>query len=215
MHGTFSDVETFPAPAGVAAPAGAARPRRQRRKRPRRGFAKGAAVGALVVIPLISLAIFGVGRLGLGGERPAMIPALRLVFVFAALPGLLTAGGIGRLAAQASLDGGRPRAIWVAGRAAAIAGVGLAVVGAIPNGVIPDAHAGWAILGLAGLLAGALGGVAIGLACCGAMPTLAELGVWPQDNAVGRAAQRVVDRAMGRRRATTVAPPTPPADPPP
>ena len=75
MHGTFSDVETFPAPAGVAAPAGAARPRRQRRKRPRRGFAKGAAVGALVVIPLISLAIFGVGRLGLGGERPAMIPA--------------------------------------------------------------------------------------------------------------------------------------------
>lgn len=214
MHGTFRDVETFPAPAGVAAPTGAARPRRERRKRPRRGFAKGAAVGALVVIPLISLAIFGVGRLGLGGERPSIIAALRLVFVFAALPGLLTAGGIGRLAAQASLDGGRPRAIWVAGRAAAVAGVGLAVVGAIPNGVIPDAHAGWAILGLAGLVAGALGGVAIGLACGGAMPTLAELGVWPQDNAVGRAAQRVVDRAIRRRRATTVAP-TPPADPPP
>jgi hypothetical protein len=172
-----------------------------------------AAVGALVVIPLISLAIFGVGRLGSGGERPAMIPALRLVCVFAALPGLLTAGG--RPAGRPGQPRRRRPAPSVARPRRASPGVGLAVVGAIPNGVIPDAHAGWAILGLAGLLAGALGGVAIGLACGGAMPTLAELGVWPQDNAVGRAAQRVVDRAMGRRRATTVAPPTPPADPPP
>lgn len=206
-------METFPAAAGVAHPTAGASPRRQRRKRPRRGFAKGALVGALVVIPLISLAIFGVGQLGLGGARPAMIPALRLVVVFAALPALLTAGGIGRLAAQASLDGGRPRAMWIGGRTTAVAGVGLAVVGAIPNGVIPASDAGWAVLGAAGLVAGALGGVVIGLACGGAMPTLAELGVWPQDNVVGRAAWRVVGRAMGRRRRSSAPPPNPPAPP--
>ncbi|MBK9031962.1 MAG: hypothetical protein IPL61_11655 [Myxococcales bacterium] len=199
-------METFPAAvAGQPGPApGSARSRT--RKRRRHSFAKGFLVGALLVIPLISLAIFAVSRLGLGGERPGIIAIVRLVTVFAVLPAVVTAGGVGRLAAQASLHGGRRRAVWVAARALAFGGAGLAIIGAMPCEVTPETWPGWVVLAAAGMVAGALAGIGVGLACGGPMPSLTDLGIWPHDGSVGRAVERVITRA--RRRPTTGPPPT-------
>ena len=187
--------------------AGPPSPRTPTGKRPSRGFAKGAAVGVLVVIPLISLGIWIANRLGIGEVRAPMIGILRLTVLFAGIPIVATCGGLGRLATQASRDGGRGRACWVAGRALALGGAALIVVAAIPTEVLPESRAGWAVLAIIGAIIGAIGGVAIGLVCSGEMPTLAELGVWPADGTMGRAMERVVSRAAGRRPATTEAPP--------
>jgi hypothetical protein len=175
------------------------------------------AVGFLVVIPLISLAIFAAAQAGIGEYTPGVIAVVRLVSIFAGLPALATAGGVGRLAAEASLEGGRPRAMWVAGRAMAVGGAGLVIIGAIPCEVTPLDWPGWVILALVGLVVGAASGAVIGLACGGPVPSLTELGVWPQDGGtLGRAVERVVTRAMRRRRASTARPAdAPPGDPPP
>lgn len=167
-------------------------------KRPTRGFGKGAALGVLVVIPLISLGIWTATRAGIGDQRPSMIEIVRLVVVFAGIPALATAGGVGRLAAQASAERGRGRgrgrAMWVAARAMALGGVALIVVGAIPVGAVPESEPGWVALAAIGLVAGAGGGVLLGLACAGDMPTLVELGVWPPEGTMGRTFGRVVMR---------------------
>lgn len=175
-------------------------------------------MGFLVVIPLISLAIFAASRAGIGEHHLGAIAVLRLVMLFAGLPALATAGGVGRLAAEASLEGGRRRAMWVAGRAMAVGGVGLVIIGAIPCEVTPLEWPGWVVLAVIGLGVGAAAGTVIGLACGGPVPSLTELGVWPQDGGtLGRAVERVVTRAMRRRRPSTglrPALPRPPSDPP-
>lgn len=169
-------------------------------KRRSRGFGKGAAVGLAVVIPLISLGIWAASRLGAGAERPSMIEIIRLVVVFAGIPAIVTTGGVGRLAAQASDDRGRRRAIWVAARALAMGGAAVMIVAVIPAGVIPAGPWGWVALGAVGAAIGAFAGVLLGLACSGEMPTLVELGVWPADQ-VGRTFEKV-GRAVRRRRET-------------
>lgn len=175
-------------------------PRTRSGKRRPPGFAKGAVLGVLVMIPLISLGIWLANRLGIGEVRPTLIGVLRLVVVFAGVPAVVTAGGVGRLAAQASVDGGRTRAMWMAGSALAFGGIGAIVIGAIPNEVIPASGLGWGALAAVGALAGTLAGVAIGLVCSGEMPTLAELGMWPPEGTMGRAMDLMVRRAVRRRR---------------
>lgn len=153
-------------------------PRTPTGKRPAPGFAKGALLGVLVMIPLISLGIWIANRLGIGDQHPTMINVLRLTVVFAGLPAVLTSGGVGRLAAQASVE--RGRGALVAARAMAAGGAALILVAAIPTEVIPGSHLGWGLLAGGGAIAGAIGGVVIGLVCSGEMPTLAELGMWPR-----------------------------------
>ena len=180
------------------------------------GFAKGAGLGALVVIPLFSLGIFIANRMGLGDQRPSMIAIVRLTVVFAGLPVVVTCGGVGRLAAQGSRHGGRWRGAWIGGRSLAVAGIALIILAAVPTEVIPGSRAGWIALAVVGMMGGAL----IGLACSGELPTLSELGMWPADGTVGHAIDRVVNRAAGQRRGARTAPvedparPGDPADPP-
>jgi hypothetical protein len=95
---------------------------------------------------------------------------MRLTAVFAGVAALLTAGGIGRLAAYASVDGGRRRAMWVAGRAHAVAGAGLVLIAAIPHGQLPARSVDWLAFPAGGLVAGALCGVLIGVVCGGTAP---------------------------------------------
>jgi hypothetical protein len=148
---------------------------------------------------LISLAVYGVGAAGVSEMSPDVIPTLRLVVIFAGLPAIVTAGGVGRLAAVASLAGGRPRAMWVAARAMVFGGAALAVIGAIPAEVIPTSRPAWALLGLAGGVAGAIAGAGIGLACGGPVPSLTELGLWPQEITVSRVVKRATRAIRGRR----------------
>lgn len=155
------------------------RPDRRKPRIPRHAFWKGAGAGVLVVLPVIALAVWASARVGVTHHHHGVIECLRLTMIFAGLAGVMTSGGVGRLAAEASAVGGRPRAVIVAARAMAPAGAALIMVAAIPHGELPMSPWGWAVLAALGAVAGAGGGVVIGLACAGELPTLQELGVWP------------------------------------
>jgi hypothetical protein len=155
--------------------------RRDRRKPriPRHAFWKGAGTGVLVVIPLVAFAVWGAAKVGVTHHRDGVIACLRMTVIFAGIAAVLTAGGVGRLAAEASAEGGRPRAVLVGARAMAAGGAALTMIAAIPHGHLPMTPAGWVALAALGAIAGAGGGTVIGLACAGELPTLQELGVWP------------------------------------
>ena len=125
----------------------------------------------------MGLAMWLLARVGVGNAEAGIIEALRLAVVFAGPAGVLTGGGIGRLAAQAGALRGRPHAIWVAARTMAVAGAGLGVLAAIPLGEVPMHPPGWIAIMATGAAVGAAGGLLIGWAVGGPLPTLSELGV--------------------------------------
>lgn len=130
------------------------------------GFLKGALIGALVVVPLVAVAVWVAARLGIGNRAVTMVQVIRMAALFAGTAGVLTAGGIGRLAAHAStLPGGRRTAIWRASRAQAVASAGLAIIAAIPHGQLPEHPAKWLWIALAGAVSGAVSGALIGVVC--------------------------------------------------
>lgn len=140
-------------------------------------FWKAAAIALFPLVPAIGLAIWALAQVGVGNAEAGVVEALRLAVVFAGPATVLTGGGVGRLAAEAGAKGGRPRAAWVGGRTFAVAGAGLAILAAIPLGDLPTRWPGWTALMLTGAAVGAAGGVLIGLAVGGPLPTLTELGV--------------------------------------
>lgn len=136
-------------------------------QKPRWAFWKGVITGAAIEIPLIALTVWLVSRLGIGNADVGFMPVMRLAAVFAGVAALLTAGGIGRLAAYTSVDKGRKRAIIVAARTHAIATAGLVVIAAVPHGEIDFRNFSWLVLPGMGLVAGALCGAVIGTVCTG------------------------------------------------
>jgi hypothetical protein len=155
------------------------------------GFAKGVFTGAAIEIPALAAAVWVLSRLLFDGDL-SFTKAIRLTAVFAGIGALLTAGGIGRLAAHAAVDG-RRRAMWVAARAHAAASAGLIIIAVIPHGMMPEAlfaighrpeladgiepvrHVGpsiwaWLIVPGTGLVIGLACGALIGAVCSSAAP---------------------------------------------
>ena len=138
--------------------------------KPRWGFWKGLLTGAVIEVPALSATVWALAQLGYGNAEAPVMHIVRLTALFAGTAALLTAGGIGRLAAYASVDGGRRRAMWVAGRAHAVAGAGLVLIAAIPQGQLPGHSLDWLAFPAGGLVAGGLCGVLIGIVCGGTAP---------------------------------------------
>jgi hypothetical protein len=139
---------------------------------PRWGFFKGLLTGAVIEVPAIALGVWLLARMGIGDGSVPYGELLRMTSWFAGIAALFTAGGVGRLAAHASVDkiGGRRRAMVVAARAHAAAGAGLVLIATIPHGQLPEGFFGWlAILAMGGVV-GAGCGAAIGVVCGGAAP---------------------------------------------
>ena len=134
------------------------------------GFFKGLLTGAAIEIPALALTVWTLARLGVGDPEAGFMRIMRLTTVFAGFAAVLTAGGIGRLAAYASAAGGRRRAILVSARAHAIASAGLVMIATIPHGHLPVSSWGWLPMPLAGLVAGLVCGALIGAVCGGAAP---------------------------------------------
>ena len=185
-HDTVICVDSFPAGEGADRPRPpASRPAlrpavggRSRRKRPQpHAFWKAAALALVTVVPAIALVVWLLAHVGVGNPDAGLIEVLRLTVVFAGPAAVLTAGGVGRLAAQAGAARDRRHAAWVGGRTLAVAGAGLVVLAAIPLDGLPEAWPGWTALLLAGALIGAAGGVLLGLVVGGPVPSLSELGV--------------------------------------
>nr|HEX4319185.1 hypothetical protein [Kofleriaceae bacterium] len=149
---------------------------------PRWGFFKGLLTGLVIEVPAIAGAVWVLAQLGFGDPDVGFMRLLRFTTVFAGFAAVLTAAGIGRLAAHASVQsrgggggggsggklGGRRRAVFVAARAHAAAGAGLVVIAAIPHGHLPDVRWHWLALLAGGAVCGALCGAVIGVVCGGA-----------------------------------------------
>jgi hypothetical protein len=139
---------------------------------PRWAFAKGLLTGAVIEVPALAAGVWVLGRLGIGDRHAPFMHLLRLSAVFAGLAAVITAAGIGRLAAYASIEknGGRRRAMLVGARTHAAAGVALLLIATIPHGHLPDRGAIWLWIPVIGLAIGAACGAVIGAVCGGAAP---------------------------------------------
>ncbi|HET7505088.1 MAG TPA: hypothetical protein VFK02_28915 [Kofleriaceae bacterium] len=138
--------------------------------KPRWGFFKGLLTGAAIEVPALTGAVWVLAQLGIGNPDVPAMRIMRLTTVFAGVAALFTAGGIGRLSAYASIDGGRRRAMFVAARAHAAASTGLVLIAAIPHGHLPGHSLEWLAFPAAGLVTGAVCGLLIGFVCGGAAP---------------------------------------------
>jgi hypothetical protein len=141
----------------------------------------------VLVIPAIAATVWVLGRLGVGDPELRLLKAIRSSALFIGVCAIFTAGGVGRLAAQAAAEEGasRRRPLVVAGRAFAVAGIGLTIIAAIPHGHLPASWPGFLVIALAGAFTGALCGLVIGALCGGAAPIgltdVMALARWPTD----------------------------------
>lgn len=126
--------------------------------------------GVAIEVPALTAAVWVLAQLGIGNAAAPVMRIMRLTTVFAGAAAIFTAGGIGRLSAYASIDGGRRRAVFVAARAHAVASAGLVVIAALPNGQLPERTLVWLAFPAAGLVVGAACGALIGLVCGGPAP---------------------------------------------
>lgn len=126
--------------------------------------------GAAIEVPVLAATVWLLARAGVGDPDVPIMRIIRITAVFAGVAAILTAGGIGRLAAHASADGGRRRAVFVAARAHAAASAGLLIIASIPHGHLPDHPWGWLPMVVAGAVSGAICGSMIGAVCGGAAP---------------------------------------------
>lgn len=161
-------------------------------QKPRWAFWKGLLVGAAIEVPAIAAAVWLGARLGFGDPDVGFMRIMRLTTVFVGLAALLTAGGVGRLAAYVSVERGRRGAILRAARTHAMAGAGLALIAAIPHGHLPASGWQWVITPACGLVFGALCGVSIGAVCSGTTSVgLAE--VWSIARKPGETLKQLLD----------------------
>lgn len=137
---------------------------------PRWAFFKGLLTGAVIEVPALAAGVWLLARFGVGDPDVPFMKILRLTAVFAGIAAVLTAAGVGRLAAHASIErqGGRRRAMRVARRAHAAASAGLILIAAIPHGNLPDPGIVWVTLPAMGALVGLGCGMVIGFVCGGA-----------------------------------------------
>ena len=136
---------------------------------PRWAFFKGLLTGLVIELPAHAVGIWLLAHFGVGDTDAGFMRVLRITTVFAGVAAVLTAAGIGRLAAHASIDkiGGRRHAAWVAAKAHGVASIGLLLIAAVANNHLPDRAFGWLAIVLVGLAIGALCGSVIAGVCGG------------------------------------------------
>lgn len=161
-------------------------------KKPRWGFWKGLITGVAIEVPALAAAVWVLAQLGVGNPDVPGMRIVRLTTLFAGVAALFTAGGIGRLTAYASMEGGRKRAMIVGARAHAVASAGLVIIAAIPHGQLPGRSLAWLAFPAAGMISGAGCGALIGFICGGQAPVeLAE--VWNLAQRPSRALRQWLD----------------------
>jgi hypothetical protein len=136
---------------------------------------KGFVVGLIVEVPVFTAVLWAGGHVG-GLARSEFVPLMRLVASFSGIAALVTAIGVGRTAAYASVErgGGRWRSVRWASATHAVAGIGLAVIAGVAAGLFTPQRATWITIAAAGGIAGAVCGAMIGLVCGGPSPISAS-----------------------------------------
>ncbi len=140
---------------------------RPRRKIPRGTFWLGGFVGIALGLPLLSLTVLALARhLGVPDAEASIDRVAALAGIFAGLPALLSSGGVARVVAHRMAEIGPDASVRVGVKAGiwtmAVAGMGLIVLVALPEGALPEQRSHWIPLIIAGCVDGALTGAAIG-----------------------------------------------------
>jgi MFS family permease len=144
------------------------------RKIPRGTFWLGGLAGVGVCLPLTTLALvalaqrFHVGPQASGDAAEADVALFAAIF--AGLPTFLAGGGVARLVAHRLAESKAPssrRGLVIAAIAMGIAGIGAALLTAVPLGGLPENPRAWWPILVAGLVAGFVAGIAIGLLVAG------------------------------------------------
>ncbi len=134
---------------------------------PPNAFLKGAVLGLILLVPLTALAVYLLGRLEIGDPQASYYSIIAFAAVFAGLPAIITAGGIGRAAASALVRpgerGGPAASTRVATIDAALTGIGLVLLTVVPLGEVPIEVGTWVWIIVLGASTGALGGFVLGL----------------------------------------------------
>jgi hypothetical protein len=133
---------------------------------PRGGFWKGALLGFVLGLPATAGAVYLAARFGIGDRAASFETTLRFAVVFAGVPAILSAAGVGRAAARAAVAktrGGLMRSARTGALGFAAACVGLTLLVAVPIGGLPPSPVRWLWLAPPGAVAGAVVGVLIGL----------------------------------------------------
>ena len=131
---------------------------------PRWAFLKGSLLGFVFALPLTATTVWVLAHLGLG-DPTTYRRTLRFALVFAGIPAMLSAGGVGRVAARAAVaraTGPIRRSVRAGALAFAPAGAGLVLLTALALGG-PASPAGWGFLALVGVGCGLVVGGVIGL----------------------------------------------------
>ncbi len=137
------------------------------RKVPRGTFWIGALSGVALGLPLTTVALGLVAdRLHIGRSDVTQAQIGVLALIFAGVPAFLTGGGVARLVAHRLAESTAPtagRALVLGAVAMALGGIGLVVLVAVPLGGLPERAARWWPLAAAGVVVGAVTGLAIGV----------------------------------------------------
>lgn len=135
------------------------------RKIPRGTFWVGGLAAVALAVPLTTLAVHGLIReLAWGGRDVPLDRIFMTSLAFVGFPAFVTGGGVARLAAHRLAE--RPE-IGVAGAvrrgvlAMAVAGIGLALLGVVPLGILPDRPREWWPVAVVGLVLGVTCGLAV------------------------------------------------------
>jgi hypothetical protein len=137
------------------------------RKIPRGTFLFGGVLGVALAVPLLSLGIFALTqKLGFGPLVAPLDEIFWISLVFSGLPAFVAGGGVARTVAHRGAeraDMTLGRALGLGAATMAVGGVGLALLAAVPLGALPDDPRHWAPVGVVGLAAGAVTGLALSL----------------------------------------------------
>ncbi|HUJ58467.1 MAG TPA: hypothetical protein VLX92_08240 [Kofleriaceae bacterium] len=148
----------------------------------------------MIEVPAFAAGVWLLARLGVGDRLVPFMRLVRFTAVFAGIAAVLTAAGVGRIAAHAAAGklGSRRRAVLAAARVHAVAGVGLLLIATIPHGHLPDRPLHWLLFLPAGAVVGAACGAVIGVVCSGAAPVgLSD--VWSLARTPGAALRQLLD----------------------
>jgi len=139
----------------------------RRRKVPRGTFWIGGLTAVALGIPLHVLGIAALSqRLGWGPPQLELDRILIISSIFSGFPAFLAGGGVARLCAHRLAErpgAGVRHALARALPAMGLAGLGLALLCAVPLGLLPDDPRRWGPLGATGLAAGVITGLAIAI----------------------------------------------------
>ena len=123
--------------------------------------------GLSLGVPLLTSGIYALSQRFSWGPREVSLDRIFVLsLIFSGFPAFVTAGGVARLVAHRIAERPERGLGWAVARAASamgLAGIGLALICAVPLGVLPEQPKYWWPLAIVGAAAGSVTGIAVAI----------------------------------------------------